>query len=97
MGANEENKSKMAQIIAKAWSNATFKQKLKANPTQVLKEFGIAIPANTSCEVVENTASKVYLLIPAQPSGNLSEEELTKIAAARGDFLGMDIFERPRS
>lgn len=83
--SNKENQKKYAQLIAKAWSDETFKHKLKSHPAQALREFGIELPTNTSCEVVENTPNKVYLVIPRRPSAEkLSEQEMKNIIAAQG-------------
>ena len=87
---SKENQKKYAQLIAKAWSDETFKHRLKAQPAQALRECGIELPPNTSCEVVENTTHKVYLLIPRRPPENLSEQEMKNIIAAQGfDFPGI--------
>ncbi|MDE3045513.1 MAG: NHLP leader peptide family RiPP precursor [Verrucomicrobiota bacterium] len=82
--SSKETQQKYAKLIARAWSDESFKQRLRTNPTQALKEFGLHTPPNAYCEVVENTTNKVYLVIPKKPSEQLSEEEMRQIIAAQG-------------
>ncbi len=77
----------IGRIIARAWTDDAFKQELMANPTEVLKAQGIAIPEGTDVRVVENTESTIYLILPARPSGELSDEQLTQVAGGDGDQL----------
>jgi hypothetical protein len=65
------NDKEWAQIVGKAWADDKFRQQLLANPAAVLKENGITLPAGVTVNVLENMAN---------PSGELSEEELTKVA-----------------
>lgn len=80
----EQTRKKWAEIIAKAWTDEKFKQKLMANPSRVLKEYGIEPPAHKTFKIVEETKNEKYLILPESPSSTLSEEELVKIAAASG-------------
>ncbi|WP_424768040.1 NHLP leader peptide family RiPP precursor [Paenibacillus sp. sgz302251] len=62
-------KSLKDQIIQKAWEDAAFKQQLLVNPKAAVKEaFGIEVPDTIDVEVVEETASKLYLVIPQNPA-----------------------------
>ena len=69
-----------SQIVAKAWADDKFKQRLLANPAAVLKENGMTMPAGVIVKVVENTEKVIYLTLPAKPSGELSEADLEKVA-----------------
>ncbi|MGC1879392.1 MAG: NHLP leader peptide family RiPP precursor [Rhabdochlamydiaceae bacterium] len=69
-----------AKIIAKAWSDPAFKQRLLKDPLTVFKENGIELPPGVQCKVNESTDKIVYLSLPKKPSGEVSEESLKKIA-----------------
>ncbi|WP_028609348.1 NHLP leader peptide family RiPP precursor [Paenibacillus harenae] len=57
------------QIIAKAWEDEAFKEKFLANPKAAVKEyFGIEFPESLEVEVVSETPSKVFFVIPPKPT-----------------------------
>ena len=62
---NEElNPSIGARVIARAWSDADFKQQLLSNGKEALVEMGITIPKRLqNIQVVENTDSVHYLAV----------------------------------
>jgi hypothetical protein len=63
------------QIVARAWTDDAFKQRLIADPKSVLAEFGVHTDARKEVRVVENDESVFYLVIPQKP-GNLTAEQL---------------------
>ncbi|MFD1157696.1 NHLP leader peptide family RiPP precursor [Roseovarius aestuarii] len=72
-----------ARVIARAWTDESFKKKLLAEPAAALAEFDIRIPESVSVVVVENTASTVNLVLPKVPfEGDLSDSDLQNLAAA---------------
>jgi len=73
------------QLIAKAWSDEAFKKRLLADPKAAMKEVGMDAPEGVEIEVVESTQEKAYLVIPPKPVGELSDEDLDKVAG--GAFL----------
>jgi hypothetical protein len=74
-----------AQIIAKSWSDAAYRQTVEANPAAALKAAGIDIPpglvirVNGSGPVTDNSA--MVLPFPARPSN------LQAGAATSGDTV----------
>jgi len=76
----EEQGKQYGQLIAKAWSDEDFKARLLADPKAAMKEAGIDVPEGVEIEVVESTQEKAYLVIPANPVGELSDEDLDKVA-----------------
>lgn len=78
--AYEDFQKKWSKVIAKAWFDESFKQKLLQNPEAVLKEMGISHPG-VKFEVHESTEKTCHLVIPVKPSEKLSEEALKKVAA----------------
>jgi len=65
----------MGRLIAKAWSDDAFKQRLLADPARVAKAEGVVIPEGSEVRVVENTDKLVHLTLPAKPA-ELSDEPL---------------------
>ena len=72
---------KLAPIIAKAWQDEAYKKGLIADPKGVLqKEFGLELPPALSIEVLEESPTKLYLVIPPKPTDELSDEQLDAVA-----------------
>lgn len=87
MTKQEEGK-KIGKIIAKAWHDDSFKQRLLSDATTVLNEEGVDIPAGLAVRAVENTDSLIHLIIPAKPlAREISAEKLQVIAASDEPFV----------
>jgi hypothetical protein len=70
-------------VVARAWSEEAFKERLLAEPGAVLREQGLEIPAGVDVRVIEDTAEAVHLVLPPRPTsvkGDLSDEELERVA-----------------
>jgi hypothetical protein len=81
---NEEEQGKrMSQLIAKCWPDEGFKRKLMADPAATLKAEGLVVPAGLSVKAVEDTDKVFHLVIPVKP-GDLSDEDLEKVAGGIG-------------
>jgi hypothetical protein len=64
------------KIVARAWADEGFRQRLKSDPrATVAEETGISVPASVQIEVVEETPEKAYLVIPMDRVA-VSDEEL---------------------
>ncbi len=70
-----------AKIIAKAWSDDAFKQKLLKDPLPIFKEYGIEFRGMT-CKIHENTEKVIHFSLPEKPPGEITEESLKKISGA---------------
>ena len=79
-----------SQIVAKAWADGKFKQRLLADPAAVLKEHGITLPAGVTVAVLENTDKVLHLVLPAASQGELSEADLEKVAGGATEALSED-------
>ena len=79
----EEQGKKLNQIIAKCWSDDSFKQKLLSDPAAVLKAEGAELPAGLTIKAVENTDKVFHLVIPSKPT-DLSDDDLDKVAGGFG-------------
>jgi hypothetical protein len=65
-----------AKIVARAWADEGFVERLKADPRgAVSEETGITVPESLEIEVLEETPDKTYLVIPAKRV-EISDEEL---------------------
>jgi hypothetical protein len=74
-----------AKIVAKAWSDEVFKQRLLKNPEAVFQEYGFDTPKGVTFKIHENTNKVIHITLPAKPTGDLAEEELRIFAGgARG-------------
>jgi hypothetical protein len=63
-----------AQIIEKAWEDPQFKQQLLDDPKGAIKEaFGVDLPEGIELNVVEETPTSYYLVIPAKPEDSLTK------------------------
>ncbi len=68
------------QVVAKAWADDDFKQRLLTDPAAVLQAEGIAVPEGVELRAVENTDKVLYFMLPPKPSGELSDEQLDQVA-----------------
>lgn len=75
----DEQAKVYGRVVARAWSDESFKQRLLADPIAVLRAEGMAIPEGTELRIVENTDNTVYFMLPAKPEG-LSDEQLDAVA-----------------
>jgi nitrile hydratase alpha subunit len=65
-----------AKIVARAWADESFRDRLRADPrSAVAEETGVAVPQSVAIEVLEETADRAYLVIPSNRMA-VSDEEL---------------------
>ena len=79
-----EHDNAFGKIIAKAWRDPAFKTELIANPAAALKAEGMDVPAGMAVTVVENTDKHFHLVLPHQPTEELSDEALDGVAGGVG-------------
>ena len=75
-----EQKNGLAQLFAACWKDEALKARFMSDPKAVLKEYGLDVPDGIDVKVVENADDCVHITLPAKPSGDLSDEELSKAA-----------------
>jgi hypothetical protein len=72
---------KLAPLVAKAWQDEVYRKELIANPKGVLqKEFGVELPEGLEIEVLEESPKKLFIVIPAKPTDELTDEQLEGVA-----------------
>ena len=81
MKESQKNKAILAQVKAKALTNAEFRKKLLANATEVLRKAGAIFGKDVDVKVVENTEKIRHLVLPFIAAGTLSDDALAAIAA----------------
>ena len=78
------------QVIERASRDPQFREQLKQDPRgTVARDFGVEVPPDITVEVVEETPSRVYVVlppVPAQSGGELTDHELEEVAGGRRDL-----------
>ena len=65
-----------AQVVARAWADEGFRERLRADPRGAVAEVtGVVVPESVEIEVVEETPEKGYLVIPVNRVA-ISDEQL---------------------
>jgi hypothetical protein len=72
----------MNRIIAKAWADDAFKERLLTDSRRVLEEEGIPVPPGVEVKVVEQTDTQFYVVLPKKPTDSELIEELGNREAA---------------
>lgn len=76
---NEELGKKLGHVIAKAFADNAFKQKLLSNTIAVLKEEGVELPVGLELRVVQNTDNLLFIGLPIDSPQELSDKKLDKV------------------
>ncbi|MEI8185818.1 MAG: NHLP leader peptide family RiPP precursor [Chlorobiaceae bacterium] len=79
MNAQEQQQA-MGKIIAKAWADEAYKQRLIDDPADLLNEEGVQVPDGMTVKVVENTPVLFHVILPQKPDGELSLDDLGSAA-----------------
>ena len=70
-----------AKVIARAWADDGYKQRLTDDTRATLAEAGIQVPEGVEIRAVENTATVSHFVIPTQPTeGEVSEDALATVS-----------------
>ena len=63
------------QIVAKAWANEVYKQRLLRDPKGTLRSEGVNLPDDVDVKVLEDTPKLVHFVVPVKPAGGGGEAE----------------------
>jgi hypothetical protein len=75
-----DRQSLQDNIIKEAWADEGFKQQLVSDPHKAIEErMGVRLPKNVKINVVEESATVVYLVLPVNPE-NLPDEMLDAVS-----------------
>ena len=61
---SEDQQRRFAQVIAQAWLDPAFKERLAAEPRIVMAEYGIDVAPDVELQVVEDTDDLVHICLP---------------------------------
>lgn len=83
----------VSKVIARAWTDLEFKNKLLNDPNGALAEHGVDVPAGTTVKVVENTGDTVHLVLPSAPdeAGEVTTEDLERTAGGLLSTVGTGV------
>ncbi len=91
ISAPQTEEMQWGQIVARAWADQSFKNRLLSDPTVVLREFGVELAPGTQARVVEGTdrafenSDRVrHFVLPSSPAAELAEEDLSPTPADNG-------------
>jgi nitrile hydratase len=68
------------------YKSEAYRSRVVRDPRGVLREFGLALPAETSIAVWDASAESRYMVLPRRPEGtdDLSEEQLAGLVTRKG-------------
>ncbi|SDL52860.1 NHLP leader peptide domain-containing protein [Maridesulfovibrio ferrireducens] len=81
MTKQNEQQKQWAKIVAKAWADEDYKQRLLNDPTAVMKEEGIEVPEGVKFKCVEATEKQAWLVLPPRPGKGCIEAGEERLAA----------------
>ena len=84
MAEQNDQQKVWAKIVAKAWADEDYKQRLLADPASVLTTEGLDVPAGVEFKCVEATEAHVWLVLPRMPKDAGSVEVGMERLAAYG-------------
>ncbi len=68
------------KVIAQAWSDPAFAERLKTDPAAALAEAGIKVPEGAKVTSYFAEANEVVVLVPPKPPEELADEALEAMA-----------------
>ena len=83
-GPQADQVERWHQIVAQAWADPAFKERLLAEPKAVLQEHGILVPPGRGVRVLEPPEQAVYFVLPPMPRGELTDEQLHRLVGGGG-------------
>ena len=91
-----EQERRWAQVVARAWDDEQFRQRLLSRPAEVLREAGLNVPDDAEVEVVERepaekTEGVTCLRLPPRPAEEDLIEESLSVPANGSQAAGNDL------
>ncbi|MGH2589016.1 MAG: nitrile hydratase subunit alpha [Dehalococcoidia bacterium] len=73
----QEEIKQYGQLVAKAWSDPAFRDRLLADPAGILRAEGFTVPADMQVRVLEPDGPRLYMPLPAElPDGEEPSERV---------------------
>ncbi len=78
------------------YKSAPYRSRAVMDPRGVLKDFGVALPANQEIRIWDSTAETRYIVVPQRPAGTegWSEEKLAGLVT-RDSMIGTGLAKQP--
>ena len=76
-----------ARLVARAWKDPAFRERLVQNPKKVYEEeLGVKLAPTVEIRVLEEGPTQLYLVLPPNPEQEreLSENELEMVSGGSG-------------
>ena len=81
---NQGPEGKMGALLARARTDEELRKRLLAEPAEVLRAEGTALPPEVKVKVLENTANLLHIVLPAKQEA-LADETLDRVTAGVGN------------
>lgn len=79
-----------AQVLERATKDPQFRDQLKQDPRgTVSRDFSVQVPSDFTVEVIEETTSKVYLVLPPAPVQRGQELTASELESVAGGWTGI--------
>ena len=75
MTAPQDRRMQYQQIVAKAWANDLYRQRLLRDPKSTLRSEGVDVPDDVQVAVLEDTPTLVHFVLPVKPAGGAGQAE----------------------
>lgn len=79
MAEQNEQTKQWAKIVAKAWADEDYKQRLMDDPASILTEEGMEVPADVHINVVEATDKQAWMVLPPKPQEGEIEDSAERL------------------
>jgi len=76
----EADDVKIGRVIARAWTDQEFKNRLRTDLSQALFEMGIDPPEGVALRLAESDERTAYFVLPPGPEDTTDREELERRA-----------------
>ena len=81
MAEQNEQAKQWAKVVAKAWADEDYKQRLMTDPASILTEEGMEVPEGVQISVVEATEKQAWIVLPPKPESGEIAEAAERLAA----------------
>ena len=72
---------KWNDIVARYYGDSEFADKLETSPSATLKAEGLELPEGVEIKLHKNSSSEFHLVLPPDPTSELSEGSLKNVTA----------------
>ena len=78
MAQSDKQKVALASVVAQAWQDTGYKEKLISDPAAVLGDAGVSVPSGAKPVVVQNTDRDVHIVVPGADDFEASRADFIK-------------------